>query len=303
MVATMKAAVYQQFGPPSVLQLIEVEPPTPGAGQVQITVHAVGVNAYDWKVRSGMMGGKLPGRTGIEAAGVVSALGEGVVDAAVGDRVFGNGSGLAAEVGVLTNYAPMPESLSFVEAAGLPVSVETATRTLDLLEVSAGTRLLINGASGAVGAAAVQLAVARGASVIGTASAARHAYVESLGAVPVLYGEDLAERVLALTLKGVDVALDAAGGGALPALIELTGDASRVLTIADYAGAQELGVRFSSGTGDERRPDAIRGVGELIAAGKFVLPEPRTFALAAIAEAHALSETGHAGAKLVLVVE
>jgi NADPH:quinone reductase-like Zn-dependent oxidoreductase len=299
----MKAVVFNEFGPPSVLVLSEVEEPSPGPGQVLVSIRAVGVNPYDYKVRSGAMGGKLPARTGLEAAGVVSAVGEGVSDVAVSDRVFGAGAGLAAEAGVLTSYAVIPEGLSFVEAAGLPVAVETATRTLDLLGVGEGTRLLINGASGAVGGTAVQLAVARGASVIGTASAARHAYLESLGAVPVLYGEDLAERVLALTLKPVDVALDAAGGGTLPALVELTGDASRVVTIADYAGAEELGVRFSAGMGDERRPDAIRDVGALIASGKFSVPEPRTFPLAAITEAHQLSETGHAGAKLVLVVD
>jgi NADPH:quinone reductase-like Zn-dependent oxidoreductase len=299
----MKAVVFDEFGPPSVLHLTEVEPAAPDPGQVGIAVRAVGVNPYDFKVRSGMMGGKLPARTGLEAAGVVSALGQGVVDVAMGDRVFGAGTGLAAEFGILSTYAVIPERVSFAEAAGLPVAIETATRTLDLLGVGCGTRLLINGASGAVGSAAVQLAVARGGSVIGTASAARHAYLESLGAVPVLYGEDLAERVLALTLQPVDVALDTAGHGALPALIELTGDASHVVTIADYAGAEELGVRFSSGLGDERRPDAIRDLGALIAAGKFSVPEPRSFPVEAIAEAHELLETGHAGAKLVLVVD
>jgi NADPH:quinone reductase-like Zn-dependent oxidoreductase len=270
---------------------------------VLVSIRAVGVNPYDCKVRSGAMGGQLPLRTGLEAAGVVTALGEGVVDVAVGDRVFGAGTGLAAEFGVLTSYAQIPEGLSFAEAGGLTVSVETATRTLDLLDVGDGTSMLINGASGGVGVSAVQLAVARGASVIGTASAARQEFVRSLGALPVLYGEGLVERVREVAGADIDAALDTSGHGALPDLIELTGDASRVVTIADYAGAQELGVRFSSGMGDERRPDAIRTVGALIAEGKYSVPEPRTFPLAAIAEAHELSETGHAGAKLVLIVE
>jgi len=299
----MKAVVFTEFGPPSVLHLADVEPPSPGDGQVLVSIHAVGVNPYDYKVRSGMMGGKLPARTGLEAAGVVTALGKGVDDVAVGDGVFGAGAGLAAEFGVLTTYAVMPEGLSFVEAAELPVSVETATRTLDLLGVGSGTSLLINGASGAVGSAAVQLAVARGASVIGTASEARQDYVRSLGAVPVPYGDGLAERVRSVAGGGVDAALDTAGHDALPDLIELTGSTNRVVTIADYAGAEALGVRFSSGMGDERRAEAIREVGALIASGKYVVPEPRTFPLAAIAEAHELLETGHTGAKLVLVVK
>ncbi|MDX6296855.1 MAG: hypothetical protein QOI51_712, partial [Nocardioidaceae bacterium] len=186
---------------------------------------------------------------GYEAAGVVDELGERVADVAVGDRVFGFSTDGAAqaELAVLSSYAPIPPSLDFPGAAALPAAIETATRALDQLGVGSGSSLLINGASGSVGSAAVQLAVVRGARVIGTASPAYHDYLHSLGAEPVAYGEGLIERVRALTPDGVDVALDVAGSGVLPELIELAGGSEHVVTIADFAGAQEHGVTFSSG--------------------------------------------------------
>ena len=139
---------------------------------------------------------------------------------------------------MLSYYAPIAPSLDFPGAAALPAAIETATRALDQLGVSSGTTLLINGASGSVGSAAVQLAVVRGARVIGTASPANHGYLRSLGAEPVAYGEGLVERVRALASDGVDVALDVAGSGVLPELIELAGGPQRVVTIADFGGAQ-----------------------------------------------------------------
>src|SRR5437588_5375670 len=167
----MKAIQYRWFGGPEVLELVDLPDPHPGPGQVRVAVRAVGVNPIDWKMRSGMMGGELPQATGREVAGVVDALGEGVDDVAPGDRVFGFviGGG-AAELALLAEYAPAPASLDFAGAAALPVAVETATRTLDLLRVNRDSTLLVNGAAGAVGSAAVQLARLRGTRVIGTAS-------------------------------------------------------------------------------------------------------------------------------------
>ena len=206
-----------------------------------------------------------------------------------------------AELAVLSYYAPIPPSLDFPGAAALPAAIETATRALDRLGVERGSTLLINGASGSVGSAAVQLAVVRGARVIGTASPANHDYLRSLGARPVAYGEGLVERVRALAPDGVDVALDVAGSGVLPELIELAGGPEHVVTIADFVGAQEHGVTFSSGD-DGRALHALAETGELIESGRFSLPVAQTFPLAEIAEAHRVSESGHARGKLVLLV-
>jgi NADPH:quinone reductase-like Zn-dependent oxidoreductase len=206
-----------------------------------------------------------------------------------------------AELAVLSHYARIPASLDFAAAAALPAALETATRALDQIGVRKGSTLLINGASGSIGSAAVQLAVARGARVIGTAGPARQDYLRSLGAEAVTYGEGLVDRVRALASDGVDVALDLAGSGVLPELIELAGGPERVLTVADFAGAQKHGVRFSSGDSG-RAFHVLAEIGGLIDAARFLPPPVRTFPLADIAEAHRVSEAGEARAKLVLVV-
>jgi NADPH:quinone reductase-like Zn-dependent oxidoreductase len=300
----MKAVRFSQFGGPEVLEIVDLPDPHPGPGQVRIAVRAAGVNPSDWKKRRGLMDEELPQTLGYEAAGVVDELGAGVADVAVGDRVFGfSTEGAAqAELAVLSYYAPIPPSLDFPGAAALPAAVETATRALNQLGVENNSTLLINGASGGVGSAAVQLALVRGARVIGTARPANHEYLRSLGAEPVAYGEGLTERVRALAPDGVDLALDVAGSGVLPELVELAGGAEHVITLADFDGAQKYGVRFSGGdTG--RALYAIADIGELIESGRFSLPVARTFPLAEVAAAHRASEDGHVRGKLVLVVD
>jgi len=303
----VKAIQFSQFGGPEVLELVELPDPHPAPGQIRVAVRAVGVNPIDWTLRSGMRGGDLPQMTGGEVAGVVDELGDGVTDVAIGDRVFGFAAGFngAAELALSAEYAPIPPSLDFAGAAGLPVAVETAVRTLDLVGVDADSTVVINGAAGAVGSSAVQIAVARGARVIGTASPGNHGYLRSLGAEPTTYGEGLAERLRELAPDGIDAAVDATGGGALPALVELAGGPEHVVTIADYAGAQATGVRFSAGAdpGAVRAVHALRDIGELIEAGRFTLTVAQTFPLDQIAEAHRLSETGHVRGKLVLLVK
>jgi NADPH:quinone reductase-like Zn-dependent oxidoreductase len=299
----VRAVRFSRFGGPEVLEIVDLPDPHPGPGQVRIAVRAAGVNPSDGKKRQGMMDRELPQTLGHEAAGVVDEVGEGVADVAAGDRVFGFSAGGAAqaELAVLSHYAPIPPSLDFPAAAALPAAIETATRALDQLGAGSGSTLLINGASGSVGSAAVQFAVIRGAHVIGTASPANHQYLRSLGAEPVAYGQGLTGRVRALAPDGVDLALDVAGSGVLPELIELAGGPEHVLTIADFSGAQEHGVRFSSGDAG-RAVHALAGIGELIESGRFSIPVAQTFPLAEIVQAHRASENGHVRGKLVLVV-
>ncbi|GLY43228.1 oxidoreductase [Amycolatopsis sp. NBRC 101858] len=302
----MKAVQFKQYGGPEVLELVDLPDPHPGPGQVRIAVRATGISATDSKVRRGDLsfGAQLPQTTGADVAGVVDELGEGVTDVALGDRVFGisDDQAGAAEFALLTFRAVIPPSLGFVDAAGIPVALETATRSLDQLHVTAGTTLFVNGASGGIGSTAVQLAVARGARVIGAASARNSGYLSLLGAEPVTYGEGMADRVRALSPDGVDAALDVAGSGVLPELIALAGDAKNVVTLADFAGAEQHGVHFSNGFVDGTGFHALATVGELIEAGKFWLPVDRTFPLAGIADAHRTSESGHVRGRLVLVV-
>jgi NADPH:quinone reductase-like Zn-dependent oxidoreductase len=299
----MRAFQYKTFGGPEVLELVELPEPHATAKQIRVAVKAVGVNPADWKLRQGMMGGELPRGTGLEVAGVVDEVGNEISDVAVGDAVFGSAQNGAAEFAVLEHYAPIPDSLDFAGAAGLPVAVETATRTLDLLDVGEGQTVLVNGAAGAVGISTVQLARERGAKVIGTASAANHDYLRSFGATPTTYGDGLVERVRELAPDGVDRAIDDAGGGALPALVELAGGPEHVVTIADYEGAQKTGVRMTGGPDSKRAWYALAEIGELIDSGRFSLPVAQAFPLEQIADAHRLSETGHVRGKIVLLVD
>jgi NADPH:quinone reductase-like Zn-dependent oxidoreductase len=298
----MRAAQYEEFGGPEKVKIAEVEEPHAGPGQIRVAVRAVGINPVDWKMGSGMMGGESPVTIGREVAGVVDEVGDGVSGVAVGDEVFGFAvGGGAAEYARLEDYAKVPRSLDFAGAAALPVAIETATRTLDLLGVSEGRTVLVNGAAGGVGSATVQLARERGARVIGTASEPNHDYLRSLGAEPVAYGEGLVARVRELAPDGVDAAIDAAGV-ALEDLVELTRAPDRLVTIAAYQDAEKLGVQFSGGMGIQRALSALEDVPRLIDEGRFELPVARTYPLAEAAEALSESRAGHVRGKLVLLV-
>lgn len=249
----MKAARFSRFGRPEVLGIVEIPDPHPGPGQIRVVVGAAGVNASDWKKRRGLMDQELPQTMGYEAAGIVDEQGHGVTDVAIGDRVFGfciDGAA-QAELAVLAHYAPMPSTMDFSVAASLPAAIETPARALDLLGVAAGDTLLINGASGNVGSAAVQLAVDRGARVIGIASPGKQDFLRSLGAVPVAYGAGMTDRVKALTPQGIDLALDVTGNGVLPELIDLAGPGN-VVTVADCTCFRRL-VSWSAPDGSSRR--------------------------------------------------
>lgn len=302
----MRAAQFNEYGSPDVLQIVDLPAPHPGAGQVRIRVHATGISLSDAKIRSGSIsfGAELPQTTGRDVAGIVDEVGEGVADVSVGDRVFGisdDGAG-AAEHALLTFRAVIPGSLGFVDAAALPIALETATRGIDQLGVTRDCTLFINGATGGIGSAAVQLAVARGARVIGAAGAGNQNYLAVLGAEPVVYGEGMVDRVRALAPHGIDRALDVAGNGILPQLIDLTGSKDNVITLADVDGSAAHGVHFSNGFQDGDAFHSMTTIGGLIEAGKFWLPVERTFPLERIADAHRLSEQGRVRGRLVLVV-
>jgi NADPH:quinone reductase-like Zn-dependent oxidoreductase len=299
----MKAAQFSRFGGPEVLEIVDLPDPHAGPGEVRIAVRAAGVNASDWKKRQGQMDQELPQTMGYEAAGVVDEVGDGVTDVQLADALVGVGGGGAAqaEFAVLSSWVRIPSSMDFVSAAALPSTVETAARALDQLGVTAGSTVLINGASGSIGSAAVQFAVHRGARVIGSGSPATHDYLRSLGAEPVAYGEGMSDRVRAIAPNGVDLALDVAGSGVLAELIDLAGGADHVVTIADFAGAEQYRVRFSRG--DSGRAEyALARAMELIDAGTFQIPVGASFPLADVAEAHRVGESGKVRGKLVLTL-
>ncbi|MFF7775996.1 NADP-dependent oxidoreductase [Streptomyces tanashiensis] len=307
----MEAIVYEEFGGPEVLRHeTGVAKPEPGPGEVRVKVAAVGVNPVDWKRRHGWVEEfyptTFPAVPGLEFAGTVDALGEGVTDLAVGDEVLGwTKTGAYAEYAIAGTVAPKPAGLSWEAAASLPVAGETAQRVLDLLRVRAGETLFLHGAAGVVGSVAVQLAVAAGITVIGSASESNHAYLRELGAVPVTYGDGLADRVRAAAPEGVDAVFDAAGHGVLPVAVELLGggDAAkeRIVTIA-ATDAAEHGIVFSGVTAE---PDAVRrgltAQARLAVEGALTIRIADTLPLKEAARAQESSESGHVRGKIVLI--
>ncbi|MGW4749888.1 NADP-dependent oxidoreductase [Streptomyces sp. NPDC004290] len=307
----MEAIVYEEFGGPEVLRHeTGVERPEPGPGEVRVKVAAVGVNPVDWKRRYGWVEEfyptTFPAVPGLEFAGTVDARGEGVTDLAVGDEVLGwTKTGAYAEYALAGTVAPKPAGLSWQAAAALPVAGETARRVLDLLRVREGETLFLHGAAGVVGSVAVQLAVAAGITVVGSASESNHAYLRELGAIPVAYGDGLADRVRAAAPEGVDAVFDAAGHGVLPVAIGLLGggDAAkeRIVTIA-ATDAAEHGIVFSGVTGE---PDVVRrgltAQARLAVEGALTVRLAETLPLKEAARAQEASESGHVRGKIVLI--
>ncbi|MEV0270258.1 NADP-dependent oxidoreductase [Hamadaea sp. NPDC050747] len=300
----MRAVVFDRFGPPDVLRLAELPDPSAGPGQVRVRVHAAGVQPFDVAVRTGAMTWAkiaFPQQIGQEYAGTVDQVGEGVTDWAVGDEVLGSTMLDAVADYVVVpaeNAVRKPPQLDFPSAAALVAASQTASGALLELKVAAGETLLVHAAAGSVGTLAVQLARRTGATVVGTASPANHDYLRSLGAVPVAYGDGLADRVRAVAPQGVDVALDAAGRGAVAASVELVADRDRIGTIVDDAAAAEFGTRVVRAG---RSPHRLAEVVALAAAGKIVLPV-RAYPLADVVAAHAAVESGHGRGKVVLTL-
>lgn len=303
----MQAIIYTEFGGPDVLRLADVDEPHAGPGQVRLQVIAVGVNGSDYKIREGWLQDVFPTRfpaiPGGEVAGVVDEAGDGVTDFTVGEEVFGwseTGAYARYAVANATKLAPKPAALTWEQAVALPVAGEAAHRVLDLLAVRAGETLLLHGAAGGVGTIAVQLAVQRGVTVIGTASQANHDYLRSLGAIPITYGDGLAERVRAVAPQGIDAVFDAVGKGALPASIELGGGTDRVITIADMRDAAGLGVRFAAGTADGQSAALLTELADSVVHDRLRVTIAATYPLSQAIEAAKLSQAGHLRGKITL---
>ena len=300
-----RAVKIDEYGPPEVLQIVEVDEPTPGPGEVRVNVKVAGVQPFDIKTRRGDMAERspltFPATLGNEYAGVVDLVGEGVEGLAVGDEVLGSASAQAyADLIVVPadQAVPKPPGLDLVTAGALVAAAQTASGALLELGVRAGDTLLVHAAAGSVGTLAVQLAVEAGATVIGTASPANHDYVRSLGAIPVAYGPGLVDRVREVAPHGVTVALDAAGADAILASAELVADPGRIGTIVDPVTAAKVGGRAVF---TPRSPARLAAVAALAARGTVTIPV-RTFAFTDVVEAHRAVESGHGRGKVVLLL-
>ncbi|MFJ9590833.1 NADP-dependent oxidoreductase [Streptomyces acidicola] len=305
------------YGGPEVLSVIDVAVPEPEPSQVRITVRAAGVNPFDYKVYSGIFGAdpeRLPLRLGVEAAGVVTAVGADAVGPAgpiaVGDEVIAYHApgAYAAELVVpASSVVPKPVALSWEQAGGLLAAGVTAVHTLETIGLSKGETVLIHGAAGGVGLVAVQLAVARGATVVATASRAKHDLLQELGAMPVVYGPGLADRVCAMAPEGVHAAADLVGTDeAVDVSVELVPDRLRIATIAGYERGARAGIKLLGGVpggdpGTEIREAARLQLTETAAAGRMHIVIADAYPLREAAAAHREIKAGHTTGKIVLV--
>lgn len=310
------AIVYTEFGSPDVLHLMEVPDPVAVRGEVVVRIEAAGANPIDAKLRSGKRPSPPitePRGVGFDGAGVVEVLGEGVDDVAVGDRVAIRdtrgtyASALAVEADKLVR---LPDAVTAAEGAAIGIPAGTAYQALRSLGVTSGDVLLVHGGSGSVGQAAVQFAVADGATVIATASPARHDQLRELGAIPVAYGEGLLDRVRAAAPSPVTVALDCAGTDeAIETSLALVSDRDRIATIVRGPDAADFGIRAFSGgspvplTEQELawRAEALQKTVDQLASGDFTIELGPELPLAEAARAHELMESGAASGKIILV--
>lgn len=308
----MRAAAFTEYGGPEVLTVHDDLPePLVGPDAVLVRVRAAGVNPVDGKIRGGYLDGAFPSAfpiiAGWDVAGVVERTGPGVTEFVPGDEVIGyvrkdhvqHGTYAELVAAPVRTLAAKPSALSFAEAAALPLAALTAHQALDAIDIDEGDTVLIHAASGGVGAFAVQLAVLRGARVIGTASEGNHDFLRELGAEPLAYGEGLPERVRALAPEGVASAVDLAGGVALDQSFDLVGDPAKVVSVIDGPGVLARGGRYVF-----VRPDAtmLDGLSRLADKGDLRVFLARTFPLAEAAAAQALVDEGHVRGKVAIEV-
>jgi len=311
------SVVATAYGGPEVLSVVEGTLGDPQGDRVLIEVRAAGTNPVDYKMYSGTYGrdpSQLPISLGFEAAGVVVAVGSDVEGPSgpirPGDEVIvfrASGAYASGLLAPASSVLAKPSALSFEEASGLMLAGVTAIHALRATHTSAGDTLLIHGAAGGVGLMAVQVAVADGVRVIGTAGRAQHDLLLSLGAEPVLYGDGLLERIHAVAPSGVSAAIDLVGTDeAVDVSIALVPDLERVATIVSSESSRVLGIQSLGGgpgsdPGVEVRATARLELIERVAKGSLRVLVAATYPLAEAAAAHRQLSAGHAHGKIVLV--
>jgi NADPH2:quinone reductase len=315
----MRAMAITEFGGADKLRLMELPLPEPGPGEIRIHIKAAGVNPVDWKIREGLLKGRLPHAfpliPGWDAAGIVDKVGPGASRFAVGDEVYAYCRKPVIQGGTYAEYVTVPhasgalkpKNMSFEEAATVPLAALTAWQCLfDAAKLQQNETVLVHAAAGGVGSFAVQLARDRGARILGTAGLRNHPYLAALGCdVPIDYASgDIWATVRQKAPGHVDVVLDCVGGGALKASVDVLAKGGRMVSIVDPGEVEKLkqkGVEahyvFVSPNQDE-----LAMLTRMIEDGRLRTHISERFPLEEAAEAQALSKGGHTQGKIVLTI-
>jgi NADPH:quinone reductase len=303
-----KAVRFDEYGGVDVLQVLDIEIPEPGRGEVQIAVKAAGINPSEGAIRSGavkaIFPATFPSGQGSDLAGVVRAVGPGVDGILVNDEVLGWSSERSSHAELVNVPAAQliakPPALGWAEAGGLYVVGVTALGAARSVDAGRGDTVVVSAAAGGVGAILCQLLRIRGADVIGIASDSNRGWLESKGVTHVAYGEGLAERIRAAAPDGVDAFIDLFGPEYLELAVELGVPTERIDTIASHQKAIEIGAKTEGG-GEATSAGNLAIVAELAASGQIEIPIAATYPLGRVRAAYEEVERRHARGKIVLV--
>lgn len=302
-----RAVRFDRYGPLEVLQVVEVERPTPGAGEVLVEVVSAGINPGEIAIREGMLDklwpATFPSGQGSDFAGRVVEVGPEVRSLSVGDEVLGFSDDRSSQadlvVAAAEHVTTKPASVDWDQAGDLKVAGTTAYAAVRAVAPQPGETVAVSGAAGGVGTLTVQLVRRAGASVIGIASEANADWLRSVGVEPITYGDGLAERLRAAAPNGLDAFIDTFGGGYVELAIELGVEPQRVETIIDFATAEKLGAQAVGGS-DASTAGVLAELAELIAAGELTVPIAATYPLDEVREAYAELAKRHTRGKIVL---
>ena len=304
----MRAVRFGEYGPVGVLRVEDVPRPEPGAGQVLVRVRAAGINPGEAKIRDGLTRDRFPvtfpSGEGSDLAGVVERVSPDVSTVRAGEAVIGwvdtRSSHAEYALVAAANLTPKPAGVPWEVAGGLAVAGFTAWAAVRAVGLSAGDTVVVSGAAGGVGSIAVQLARRAGAAVIGVASPANHAWLARHGAIPVSYGDGVADRIRAAA-PHIDALIDTHGGDYVDLAISELGIAPpRIDTINRFDAVAKYGVK-AEGNAAGATPAVLAELADLIAAGQLEVPIAATYPLEQVREAYTRLSTGHIRGKIVLL--
>ncbi len=311
-----KAVRFDQYGGIDVLQVVEVERPTPLQGEVLVRVKAAGINPSEAGMREGFLHSiwpaTFPSGEGTDFAGIVAELGPDVSHFAVGDEVIGytavfpqhRASHADYVVVPADNLTPRPATVPWEAAGTLYVAGATARAAIRAVGLTAGETLVVSNAAGGVGSLVVQLAVAAGAKVIGLSSPAHHPWLKLRGVIPIAYGDGVAERIRAVAGGPIDAFIDTSGADYVELALALGVRPERIDTIANFDAAATYGVKAEGGSAlasDRDRVRVLADLAEAISQGKVVVPIAHVYALDDVQAAYRELAQGHTLGKIVLV--